>query len=173
MKYFTKNQYNDIVIVDIEFKLSDSALQHYTALSEQQLQYLEEHPDAAPYDVKNCILESNNAIMTSNYETVNDDLSGLKIDAKRNISEIALSTAKLIIPDYKVLNAQMSLAVEDGKGIYTHEEANEIVIEYNEIGEKCRNKYYEFADAIDKLESRDEINSLIEVTEQWFNELLK
>lgn len=169
MKYFTRNQYDELIIVDLDFELPEWQATAYTALNDIQLQYLEENPNATPSAVEHCEEEINR--IETVVEETEEDVNAYRETIKKAISEVSLYTAKEKIPDYKVLNAQMSLAVEDGKGIYTHEESNKIIAEYNEIGIICRNKYYEFAAELEKLNSVSEIETLIETAEKWYNEL--
>lgn len=169
MKYFTRNQYDELIIVDLDFELPEWQATAYTALNDIQLQYLEENPNATPIAVEHCEEEINR--IETVVEETEEDVNTYRETIKKAISEVSLYTAKEKIPDYKVLNAQMSLAVEDGKGIYTHEESNKIIAEYIAIGSKCRNKYYEFKDQVDVCADKDSINVLNDEVIKWYDSL--
>lgn len=169
MKYFTRNQYDELIIVDLDFELPEWQATAYTALNDIQLQYLEENPNATPFAVEHCEEEINR--IEAVVEETEEDVNAYRETIKKAISEVSLYTAKEKVPDYKVLNAQMSLAVEDGKGIYSHEESNKIIAEYNEIGTICRNKYYEFVEEADKLTTIIEIQALHDETIKYFESL--
>ena len=169
MKYFTRNQYDNLIIVDLDFELPEWQAPAYTALNEVQLQYLEDKPEATPFAVEHCEEELNR--IEAIVEETEEDVNSYRETIIKAISEVALYTAKEKVPDYKVLNAQMSLAVEDGKGIYSYEEANNVIAEYNEIGTICRNKYYEFVEEANKLTTIAEIQALHDETIKYFESL--
>lgn len=174
MKYFTKNQYNELVIVDLKFKLSESSLQCYTALVDDQLQYLEEHPDATAEEIQNCGITNDNIAVVETEEI--NPLDKMTLDEYKsyilsNISALSLMKSREKVSDYQFLNAQSSLLVEDGQGIYSHEDSNKIIAEYIAIGSKCRNKYYEFKDQVDACTDKDSINILNDEVIKWYDSL--
>lgn len=159
MKYFTKNQYNEDVIVDLDFELPDWQKDSYTALNEAQLAYVESNPEASATTVKYCEDKPTEVIDTTTEEF---NVEQYKSFVRENISQLSLMISREKVSDYQFLNAQASLLLEDGKGIYSHEEANKIILEYNEIGTTCRNMYYGFVADLEKLEDQESIDALVE-----------
>lgn len=166
MKYFTHDQYDDLIIVDLDFELPDWQAPYYEALTEEQLEYLENNQQATPTDVK-----YHDSTPEATPEYSQEDIDAFRENVKLTLSEISLSAAKAKVPDYKVLNAQMSLLVADGTGIYSHSDAEVVIANYNEIGTICRNKYYEFVDKLAALNTMEEIQALNDEAVEYFNSL--
>ena len=144
----------------------------YTELTEEQLQYLEEHPAAEPEEVKNC----GKGVETDIIQDESADIPEVSIENYKaamldNMSHTSLLFSRKKVDDYQFLNAQASLLLEDGLGIYSHEESNRIIQEYVAIGKLCRDKYYEFEKELEALEDRESIDTLINSTLKWYESL--
>lgn len=155
--YFTYNQHKKLVIVHLPFQPKDS--KRYTELTEEQLAFREAHPEATPDEIKQCELNAEH------------DLSKYKEAAKNRVSALSLNTSKSKVSDYQFLNAQASLLVADGTGIYTHALSNEYIATYNTIGKQCRDKYYAFVEEISACETIAQVEQLETATTEWYKSL--
>ena len=70
MKYFTNNQYGNVIIVELD-RLPNTIVPNYTALSEEQLAFMDEHPEATPMEVMQC--KSNTAPVVEEPELTLDE----------------------------------------------------------------------------------------------------
>lgn len=139
----------------------------YTELNEEQLAYLENNPNADANTVLMCGKNLEAAVEKTVEEpvVVLEDYKDLML---RDISQISLNTSREKVSDYQFLNAQASLLLEDGDGIYSHEESNKIIKEYNSIGKQCREKYYEFEKELELLTDKESIDELVSKTNNWY-----
>lgn len=173
MKYFTKDQNKQLIIVNLKTVPKQSA-KNYIALTDEQLTFLQENPMASVLEIMQCAL--NNTSETNEYQIPTNPLDAFSLDEYKtyilsNISALSLMKSREKVSDYQFLNAQSSLLVEDGQGIYSHEDSNKIIAEYITIGSKCRNKYYEFKDQVDACTNKDSINVLNDEVIKWYESL--
>lgn len=165
MKYFTNNQYGNVIIVELD-RLPNTIVPNCTALSEEQLAFMDEHPEATPMEVMQC--KSNTAPVIEEPELTLDEY---KENAKTGISDLSLETSRKKVSDYQFLNAQSSLMVADGSGIYTHTQASEYIQLYNTVGKQCRAYYYSFVEKLDKCTTIESAEALVDETTKWYESL--
>lgn len=159
MKYITKDQNKNEVIVELG-NIPDWCKKNYLPLTDKQLSFLQENPNASVAEIKKCKLA-----------TEDISLDEYKALVKKQISALSLLKAKEKIADYQFFNAQASLVLEAGQGIYTHEKANEIITSYNTIGKQCREKYYIFLDELELCEDKAAVLVLVNDTTEYYNTL--
>ena len=159
MKYIAKDQNKNEVIVELD-NIPDWCKKNYLPLNDNQLAFLQENPKASVAEIKNCKLASEYILLDEYKELV-----------KKQISALSLLKAKEKIADYQFFNAQASLLLEDGQGIYTHEKANEIIALYNTVGKQFREKYYTFLDELELCEDKAAVAVLINNTTEYYNSL--
>ncbi|HCS87207.1 MAG TPA: hypothetical protein DIW30_01875 [Bacteroidales bacterium] len=165
MRYFTNNQYGDVIIVEME-RLPKTMQATYTPLSDEQESFLSANPSATPMEVMQCGL--NTAAPVAEQEM---PLAEYKAIAREGMSELSLATSRKKVSDYQFLNAQSSLLVADGEGIYSHEQANEYIALYNTIGKQCRERYYTFAAMLESCETMEQATALVAETTEWYESI--
>lgn len=165
MKYFTNNQYGNVIIVELD-RLPNTIVPNYTELSEEQMAFMSENPEATPLEIMQC--KSNAAPVIEEPELTLDEY---KANAKAGISDLSLETSRKKVSDYQFLNAQSSLLVEDGEGIYSHAQANEYIQLYNTVGKQCREYYYSFVEKLDKCTTIESAEALVDETTKWYDNL--
>lgn len=165
MKYFTNNQYGNVIIVELD-RLPKTIVPNYTELSEEQLAFMSEHPEATPLEIMQC--NSNAAPVIEEPELTLDEY---KENAKTGISYLSLETSRKKVSDYQFLNAQSSLMTADGAGIYTHAQANEYIQLYNTVGKQCREYYYSFVEKLNKCTTIESAEALVNETSKWYESL--
>ena len=156
--YFAYNQYKRLVIVHPHL-LPKNRESMYTELTEEQSAFREAHPEATAEEVMQCELNAEH------------DVLKYKQAAMSRISALSLSTSKSKVSDYRFLNAQASLLVEDGTGIYTHAQANEYIATYNTIGKQCRERYYAFVESLTACETIEQVEAKETATIEWYKSL--
>lgn len=174
MKYFVKNQFNNIVIANLKKEPSEKIAKYYTAVTEEQELFILAHPKATVMEIFNMQMNDTEETVTINNETNIDSatlLSDFKNDVTNYISDLSLTTSNKYIKDYKLLNAQASLSVNDGEGIYTHEEAQKVISEYISIGKTCRDKFYEIKELIENAETIEEVKTIQNNAVEYYSNL--
>ncbi len=156
--YFAYNQYKRLVIVSLRI-VPRGYEDKYTELTEEQLSFREAHPEATAEEVMQCELDASH------------DVLKYKQAAKSRMSALSLTTSKSKVSDYQFLNAQASLLVEDGTGIYTHAQANEYINLYNTIGKQCRERYYAFVESLTACETIEQVEAKETATIEWYKSL--
>jgi hypothetical protein len=160
-KYFVLSHQKKNVIVSLP-SVPKGYESKYVELTEEQLKFQEENPTASTDEVFQCKMHETVSTI------IEEDLEQYKKREITVMSELSLSTSRQKVSDYQFLNAQASLLVEDGVGIYTHEKANEVITAYNTIGKKCREKYYEFVENLNSCTVLEIAKELVETTKQWY-----
>lgn len=161
MKYFAKNQYGTLKIIELK-QCFNSLKKTCTPLTEEQLKFLEENPGASAMEV---LQGSLNKVP----EPVEIPLDNYKEQVIDQISRLSLNTSREKVSDYQFLNAQASLLSD--AGIYTHEKANEIIVLYNTIGKQCRDKYYAFVEELNNCNTREKVEELVDLTINFYKSL--
>lgn len=164
MKYFTTNQHGNPIIVELN-KLPKWQSSMYTPLSDFQLTFAQDNPTATPIEIMQCGMNTAPQVVT-----VDITLDEYKEIAKLGISDLSLSTSRKFITEYQFLNAQSSLLVADGDGIYSHEQAKSYISNYNTVGKQCRDKYYTFLAKLNECSTIDSAKTLVDATTRWYEE---
>ena len=164
-KYITHNQYGDLLIIELDETIKVDT-NYFTALSEEQLKFMSENPEATPMEVMQCKLNAAPVI-----EEPELTLDEYKENAKTGISDLSLETSRKKVSDYQFLNAQSSLMVADGTGIYTHAQANEYIQLYNTVGKQCREYYYSFVEKLNNCTTIKEAEDLVDEASKWYDSL--
>lgn len=164
MKYFTTNQYGNPIIVELN-KLPKWQNGMYTPLSDEQLTFVQDNPTATPIEIMQCGMNTAPQIVVTDIS-----LDEYKEIAKSGMSDLSLSTSRRFVTEYQFLNAQSSLLVADGEGIYSHEQAKTYISNYNTVGKQCRDKYYAFLAKLNECSTMDDAKTLVDATTKWYEE---
>ena len=165
MKYFTNNQYGDVIIVEMK-RLPKTLSATYTPLNDEQTKFLSDNPQATPMEIMQCGLNTPAPIAEQEMP-----LAEYKAIVREGMSEMSLAASRRVVSDYQFLNAQSSLLVTDGEGIYNHEQANEYIALYNTVGKQCRERYYTFIEALEGCETMEQAKALVAETSEWYDSI--
>ena len=163
MKYFVKNQYGQVSIQDWDTDMSSNS--KFKALTEEQLSYLESHPNASVYDVQNLIEPVEPTPPTPR------PIEEVKAEALKEVSAYSLKTIDRFCNTYQYANAQVSLSAADGEGIYSHEEAQRYLDAYRVVGKKCRQEYYSVKAAIEAATSETSIETIKTLAYEYYDNI--
>ena len=157
MKYFVTNQHGSISIQDWDADMSNN--RKFKALTDEQIAYYEAHPNASVYEVRNLI------------ERTEPTLEDVKAMVIAELSELSLQASESKVKGYQLSNAISSLAVPEGEGVYLHAKAQQIVDSYTEISIKCRNKFYQAKDAIERADNITDVENIRRNATNFYNAL--
>ena len=168
--YFVISKQHRLVIVSLR-TVPRGYEDKYTELTEEQLAFREANPNATPEEVFQCRLHQEPEQPQEEGLTREEVLAEYKERAMTDMSALSLTTSRSKVSDYRFLNAQASLLVEDGTGIYTHAQANEYINLYNTIGKQCRERYYAFVEEIGACETIEQVEAKETATIEWYKSL--
>lgn len=165
MRYFTTNQYGELIIADIKH-LPELQKGNYTPLTDAQVGFMTNNPAATPLEIMQCALN-----LPPEPEPIVPDLSSYKEIVRDGISDLSLMTSRKKVRDYQFLNAQSSLLVSDGAGIYSHAQAREYIATYNAIGKQCREYYYSFLESLTSCDTKEQVDALVSMATNYYESL--
>ncbi len=167
--YFVVSKQHRLVIVSLR-TVPRGYEDKYTELTEEQSAFREANPDATPEEVFQCRLHQEPEQQEESL-TREEVLAEYKERAMTDMSALSLTTSRGKVSDYQFLNAQASLLVEDGTGIYTHAQANAYIATYNTIGKQCRERYYAFVESLTACETIEQVETKETATIEWYKSL--
>lgn len=121
------------MILGYETPVDTGVFTQMVELTDEQKIFYIENPNASIREVKNLRLDKV-------YEPSLDEVKQNAIDY---LSRLSLETSEKIVPTYKINNAITTLNIQGENTIYSTDEANRIVNDYNSIGKTCREMFYE------------------------------
>lgn len=163
MIYFVTNQFGNVSIQEWDVNMSSN--NKFKALTEEQLAYYEAHPNASVYEVQNLIEPTEPTPLTPR------PIEDVKADALKAVSAYSLKTIDRFCNTYQYANAQVSLSVADGEGIYSHEEAQRYLNAYRTVGKKCRQEYYSVKAAIEAATSETSIETIKTLAYEYYDNI--
>lgn len=140
--YFLNGSQN---IISYDYEVDTTKFSQLEKLTNEQVQFLHENPNATPSEVKNMVLIENEI-----------DLNVFKHNVLSQLDNISLSTFNEVVPQYKITNALLSLSNTENS-IYSVEESNNIITRAESVGNECRTKYYTFKPIIESATSIKEL----------------
>lgn len=164
MKYFVTNQHRQLSIQDWEIDMTGNPA--FEPLNAEQLAYHEMYPEATPWEVKNLAPRP-----TPPEPPTPPSLDEIKAEAIKEISAYSLKTIDKFVTTYQYANADSSLKVPDGEGIYSHAKASEVMAKYNRIGKLCREEYYMVKGQIEGATSAEEVEQCQQEAHDYYDSI--
>lgn len=156
--YFLDNRF----LEKTEMAVDTAIFPQYVEMTKEQSDFWLEHPNASFWEVKETrIIEP--------YVTPLNELKAVELE---NISKKSLETSNTIIPSYKIQNALLSLTNNVDNGIYTVQQAEEIVHQYNTVGKQCRDMFYNCKLRIEEAQTAEEVYTIVTEANVYYDDLL-
>lgn len=159
MYYFVKLSNGKIKIQSWSMDMTTNP--SFEALTQEQVDFYGQHPEASLGEVRNCKLNEPIPIDPA------QSLEVHKEDVRRQISDLSLETLHYFITEYQFTNAQASYTgiqsalIEEENTVYSLERASDIIQKYNFIGKQCRDFYYTCKALIEDAEIAATVDTIL------------
>lgn len=158
--YIVKGQY-------IGQFLTEMPSPNFVKLTDAQMAFYNEHPNASVTEVVNCA-------MAEPYVQLQPTLQEIKEKAIMEIDEYSRNTMGQFVDSLQLANAQCSLLFAQSKAetpIYDTSKAQEVVDTYLRIGNICRTKYHATEDAINAASSDADVDAIVAEAKSYYDNI--